>query len=255
MSVETCSILTLVELHLLLIERNSWLWFEWHRYHADQMHSTPKYALCKCHRIIVEQRLESSMSFQYLRIFHTQKLALKFWLILKQYLLPGGPYNNKFGRSAPVNESFKTATTSFCSTTSSTFFGRLKYSFGNLLMNWKWFCSIFSWFWTSSKWNLLFFHPWSANLSIAGRFRAGWCTRFRKTTTNFTRFEEGLHFFKYSILFNRAQPKCYLNRCQQCVWKFWRYLRCAATQFDTSVHLLTASILQSDLEVCRDSNV
>lgn len=40
--------------------------------------------------------------------------------------LPGGPYNNKLGRSAPDNESFRTATTSFCSTTSSTFFGRLE---------------------------------------------------------------------------------------------------------------------------------
>lgn len=40
--------------------------------------------------------------------------------------VPGGPYNRRFGKSAPDNDSFSTATTSFCSTTSSTLFGRLK---------------------------------------------------------------------------------------------------------------------------------
>lgn len=48
------------------------------------------------------------------------------WILHWVAHLPGGPYSNKLGKSAPVRESFKTATTSFCSTTSSTFFGRLK---------------------------------------------------------------------------------------------------------------------------------
>lgn len=36
-----------------------------------------------------------------------------------------GPYSNRFGKSAPDNDSLSTATTSRCSTTSSTLFGRL----------------------------------------------------------------------------------------------------------------------------------
>lgn len=96
------------------------------------------------------------------------------------------------------------------------------------------------------KENLLFFDPWSRNSCITGRSWTRWCTWFRKTTTNFTRFEKCLHFCSKLNFIQRKTIGTMLLRSldYEYVWIFWRLLCCAVTKFDISVNSLTVSITQ-----------
>lgn len=94
-----------------------------------------------------------------------------------------GPYSNRFGKSAPDNDSFRTATTSRCSTTSSTLFGRLC----DEIVDQKGHLH------AKHVRNLLFFHPWLWHFNTLGGF-AGTRRWASGITRHFSGLQKRLHF-------------------------------------------------------------